>query len=263
MATDDRFAAWRAPAHWQAVDFISDLHLQAAQASTVQAWLNYLRAPAIGRPDALVILGDLFEVWIGDDALNNPNGFASHCARALRTFSQTTPTYFLCGNRDFLLGDAALVACGMLGLSDPTSLDFQGQRWLLSHGDALCLDDTDYQGFRAQVRSADWQQAFLSRPLAEREAVARDLRERSEARKQSMAHDPELWADVDAAAAREWLQRAGAPTLIHGHTHRPAEHDLGNGLRRVVLSDWDADARPPRLEVLRLTAGGLQRLPLA
>ena len=151
----------------------------------------------------------------------------------------------------------------MQGLSDPTSLDFQGQRWLLSHGDALCLDDTDYQRFRAQVRSADWQQAFLSRPLAEREAVARDLRERSEARKQSMAHDPELWADVDAAAAREWLQRAGAPTLIHGHTHRPAEHDLGNGLRRVVLSDWDANARPPRLEVLRLTAGGLQRLPLA
>lgn len=263
MATDDRFATWCAPAHWQAVDFISDLHLQAAQAGTVQAWMDYLQAPAIGRPDALVILGDLFEVWIGDDALNSPDSFASSCARALHAFSRSTPTFFLCGNRDFLLGDAALTACGMQGLGDPTALDFQGQRWLLSHGDALCLDDTDYQRFRAEVRSAEWQQAFLSRPLAEREAVAGDLRERSEARKQSMAHDPELWADVDAAAAREWLQRAGARTLIHGHTHRPAEHDLGLGLRRVVLSDWDADARPPRLEVLRLTADGLQRLPLA
>lgn len=263
MATDDRFATWRAPAHWQAVDFISDLHLQAAQAGTVQAWLDYLHKPIFGRPDALVILGDLFEVWIGDDALNDPDSFPSHCARALRAFSQTTPTFFLCGNRDFLLGDAALAACGMQGLADPTVFDFQGQHWLLSHGDALCLDDTDYQRFRVQVRSAEWQQAFLSQPLAGREAVAKDLRARSEARKQSMAHDPELWADVDTVAARAWLQQAGASTLIHGHTHRPAEHDLGDGFRRVVLSDWDADACPPRLEVLRLTASGLQRLPLA
>ena len=258
----DRFATWRAPAHWQAVDFISDLHLQATQPNTVQAWLDYLQQPVIGRPDALVILGDLFEVWIGDDALNDPGSFASTCASALHSFGQNTPVFFLCGNRDFLLGDAALSASAMHRLSDPTVLEFLGQRWLLSHGDALCLDDTDYQQFRALVRSTEWQQAFLSRPLAEREGVARDLRARSEAHKQSVAHDPELWADVDATAAREWLRQAGAATLIHGHTHRPTEHDLGGGMRRVVLSDWDADAQPPRLEVLRLTGSGLRRLPL-
>lgn len=263
MATIDRFATWRAPAHWQAVDFISDLHLQATQANTVQAWRDYLLHPTGQRPDALVILGDLFEVWIGDDVLQDPQSFASQCAQALRAFAAATPVFFLCGNRDFLLGPVALSASGMQALADPTVLDFHGHRWLLSHGDALCLDDVDYQRFRAQVRSAQWQQAFLSRPLSEREAVARDLRERSEAHKQTVAHDPELWADVDAQAAREWLQRAGARTLIHGHTHRPAEHDLGDGLRRVVLSDWDADASPPRLEVLRLDAHGLRRLPLA
>src|SRR5690606_29513446 len=127
-------------------------------------------------------------------------------------------------------------------------LVFQGRRWLLSHGDALCLDDTDYMRFRAQVRQAAWQQDFLAQPLARREAIARDLRAQSEARKRRTGHDPSLWADVDAAAARGWLQRAAADTLIHGHTHRPAEHALGDGLRRVVLSDWDARATPPRAE---------------
>ena len=151
----------------------------------------------------------------------------------------------------------------MQGLSDPTVLDFLQRRWLLSHGDELCLDDRDYLQFRAQVRSPAWQAAFLSRPLAEREALARDMRQRSEARKRSLAHDPELWADVDAGAARAWLTSAGADTLIHGHTHRPAVHELGDGRRRVVLSDWDASAQPPRLQVLRLSTAGLERLPLA
>lgn len=263
MAPVDRFAELRAPAHWQAVDVISDLHLQPGEPETVRAWQAYLQRAPEQRADALFILGDLFEVWIGDDALDVPGSFASDCAAALSAHSRDTPTYFLCGNRDFLLGQRALSACGMQGLSDPTVLDFQHHRWLLSHGDELCLDDRDYLQFRAQVRSSAWQAAFLARPLAEREAAARDMRQRSEARKRSLAHDPELWADVDAGAARAWLTTAGADTLIHGHTHRPAAHDLGDGLRRVVLSDWDASARPPRLEVLRLSATGLERLPLA
>jgi UDP-2,3-diacylglucosamine hydrolase len=227
----------------------------------VRAWLNYLQRAPAQRADALFILGDLFEVWIGDDVLDDPDSFASECAAALKVHSRDTPTYFLCGNRDFLLGETALAACGMQRLSDPTVLEFQQRRWLLSHGDELCLADRDYLQFRAQVRSPDWQNAFLSKPLAQRESVARDLRLRSEARKRSLAHDPELWADVDAGAARSWLASARADTLIHGHTHRPANHDLGAGLHRVVLSDWDASARPPRLQVLRLNAAGLERRP--
>ena len=262
MSPDDRFAELRAPAHWQAVDVISDLHLQPGEPGTVRAWRTYLEREPSRRADALFILGDLFEVWIGDDVLNDPASFASDCVAVLKAHSRHTPTYFLCGNRDFLLGEAALVACGMQGLSDPTVLEFQQQRWLLSHGDELCLDDKDYLRFRAQVRSSDWQATFLSRPLAERDALAREMRQRSEAHKRSLAHDPELWADVDAGAARDWLHSARARTLIHGHTHRPGTHDLGHGLQRVVLSDWDAGAQPPRLQVLRLSSTGFERSPL-
>jgi UDP-2,3-diacylglucosamine hydrolase len=261
----DRFAQWRAPAHWQAVDCISDLHLQAGDPATFDAWRAWLARPVGERADALLILGDLFEVWVGDDALQGEGpdaAFWRACAQALREHAQHTPTYFMVGNRDFLLGPAGLQACGMQVLNDPTVLDFAGQRWLFSHGDALCLADTDYQRFRIQVRSPEWQQAFLAQPLAQREATARELRRQSEARKQASGGDPSLWADVDTSAACQWLRAAGATTLVHGHTHRPAEHDLGDGLRRVVLSDWDLAAPKPRAEVLRISAQGLQRRPL-
>lgn len=257
----DRLEPLHAPASWRAVDFISDVHLHAGEPQTAQAWRAYLQGQSPS--DALFILGDLFEVWVGDDELDDPRSFARGCADALQRFAQTTPTFFLCGNRDFLLGSAALEACGMQGLADPTVLAFQGRRWLLSHGDALCLDDTDYQAFRQQVRSATWQRDFLSRPLAERTAQAREMRERSEARKRGMAHAPDTWADVDADAARAWLEAADATTLIHGHTHRPQDHNLGQGRTRVVLSDWDATATPPRLEVLRLSETGWRRIALA
>lgn len=268
VTPNDRFAELSAPAGWQAVDFISDLHLQASEPGTFRAFLQYLNTPPHPRADALFILGDLFEVWVGDDVLgpatpaNDEHAFQRGCATALNAHSQRTPVFFLHGNRDFLMGQQALAACGMQGLTDPTVLVFQGQRWLLSHGDALCLDDTDYMRFRAQVRQAAWQKDFLAQPLAQREAIARELRAQSEARKQLTGNDPSLWADVDAGAARDGLQRAQAHTLIHGHTHRPAEHALGEGMQRVVLSDWDASAKPPRAEVLRLDAQGLHRLRL-
>ena len=252
-ATVPRFEELHAPSHWRTVDFISDLHLQSSEPATVTAWQHYLHStPA----DALFILGDLFEVWVGDDAMAEPGSFEAQGCAALQAAAQRLPVYFMHGNRDFLAGPAFLTHCGITGLADPTVLVFGGQRTVLSHGDLLCLDDGDYQRFRVQARSAAWQQEFLSKPLAERRTLARGIRQESEARKQSGAP----YADVDSPAAIAWLQAARARTLIHGHTHRPANHALAPGLQRVVLSDWDAAAQPPRAEVLRMTAEGLERI---
>ena len=159
-----------APTHWSAVECIADLHLQASEPATLAAWQRYLKSsPA----SAILILGDLFESWVGDDALQEAGSFEAQCAATLHAASQQRPIYFMVGNRDFLAGAAFLRASGMQGLADPTLLVWGPQRILLSHGDALCLADTDYMAFRAQVRGAAWQQDFLARPLAEREAVVR------------------------------------------------------------------------------------------
>lgn len=258
--TTPRFAELHAPAHWRVVDFISDLHLQASEGATVQAWEHYM---AHTQADAVFILGDLFEVWVGDDGLRNQDDearFEQHCLEVLHATATRRTLYFLHGNRDFLFGPAAARAAGLTLLEDPTVLVFGGQRWLLTHGDTLCLDDRDYLQFRAQVRTSAWQQAFLARPLTERRAIARGLRQESEHRK----HSGVAYADVDAPLAREWLQAAAAAALIHGHTHKPADHSLGAGRQRHVLSDWDAAATPPRGEVLRLSnaAGSVQVLRL-
>lgn len=249
-------AAWQADAAWRAVDFISDLHLWDQGPRTFDAFRAWLR---VTDADAVFILGDLFEVWIGDDTRSQ--AFIADCVEALADFGRSRPLYFLCGNRDFLIGPAMLAACQMQALHEPTRLDAFGQRLLLSHGDALCLDDADYQRFRALVRDPGWQSSFLARPLAERTAIARQIRSDSQGRKEA-SPDPTLWADVDAEEARRWLHRSGAQTLVHGHTHRPSEHDLGEGLRRIVLSDWDLDATHPRGEALRLDAAGWHRQPV-
>jgi UDP-2,3-diacylglucosamine hydrolase len=154
-----------------------------------------------------------------------------------------------------------LASAGMQGLADPTLLDAFGQRWLLSHGDALCLDDADYQRFRTQVRSAAWQQAFLAQPLAARERQARQMRDASMAHQATQG--PAGWSDVDDAEAARWLAAAGSTTLIHGHTHRPGVHGLPGGGVRHVLGDWDVDHGAPRARILRLDATGLQPLDLA
>ena len=243
-----------APISWRAIDFISDLHLQTSEPATFNVWQHYMQTtPA----SAVFILGDLFEVWVGDDVLQE-RGFERQCAQVIKKTAARAPTFFMHGNRDFLVGNDLMTVCNTTLLADPTVLSFNHQRWLLSHGDALCLEDIDYMQFRQQVRSADWQQTFLAKTLAERQAIARDLRKQSEARKSSGANH----ADVDESTARQWLQQAESATLIHGHTHKPAMHDLGDGLQRVVLSDWDAAATPPRAEVLRLSAQGLERIRL-
>lgn len=238
-----------APCDWRAVDFIADLHLQPHEGATFAAWQRYLQHT---QADALCILGDLFEVWVGDDALEEPGSFESQCCTLLHAAAQRLPVFFMPGNRDFLAGSAFAQRCGLTALSDPTVLVWAGQRILLSHGDALCLGDVDYQRFRVQARSLAWQQQFLAQPLGQRRAQARSIRSQSEARKQSGA----WYADVDSPSACQWLRAAGASTLLHGHTHRPAEHSLADGLGRVVLSDWDCAATPPRAQVLRWHAGG-------
>jgi UDP-2,3-diacylglucosamine hydrolase len=243
-----------APAAWRSVDFISDLHLEADAPATVAAWQHYLLHT---QADAVFMLGDVFEVWVGDDAAS-PGTLAAQCSQIMAQAAQRTALYFMPGNRDFLLGSDYLARSRAQLLSDPTVLEFADQRWLLSHGDALCLGDTDYQQFRAQVRSSAWQQQFLARPLAERQTIARQLRQHSEARKRHS--QPGNYADADPHTACAWLQAGRASVLIHGHTHQPADHDLPQGLRRCVLSDWDAAAQPPRLQVLRGTAQGLCRL---
>jgi UDP-2,3-diacylglucosamine hydrolase len=248
------FAELVAPADWQVIDFMSDVHLRPEDPKTFEAWQTALQQTTA---DAVFLLGDLFEVWVGDDALDpavgddSPIGqFELRCARVVQSLAARCPVYFMHGNRDFLLGPRARETAGMQLLSDPTVLVFDGQRWLLSHGDALCLDDVAYQKFRSQVQNPEWQKASLQHPLALRRQMARQIRQASEQRK-----DQGLgYADVDAAAARAWLLASSSRTLIHGHTHMPAEHDLGDGLRRIVMSDWEAESQPPRLEILRLTA---------
>ncbi len=242
-----------APTAWRTVEFISDLHLQASETLTFAAWQKYV---AKTQADAVFILGDLFEVWVGDDAAAAP-GFEADCLAVLRDAGQRTALYFMQGNRDFLVSAQVMESCSVTLLKDPTALTFNKHRWLLSHGDALCLDDVDYQKFRLQVRDPQWQQAFLAQPLTVRQNIARQIRTQSEAKHQTGGP----YADLDTAATREWLKSANATTMVHGHTHRPAQHLLGNGLERIVLSDWDLAASPPRAEVLQLTAAGLKRVP--
>jgi UDP-2,3-diacylglucosamine hydrolase len=259
-------AELHAPVAWRTVDFISDLHLQAAEPATFKAWQHYM---ATTPADAVFILGDLFDVWIGDDVLgtvSNGNAplapsFEEDCAQVLRDAARRLALFFMHGNRDFLLGlgNAATSLpqrCNFTLLDDPCALTFAGQRWLLSHGDALCLDDVPYMNFRRQVRSAAWQQTFLARPLAERQLIARELRQQSQQQYLQRKKSGAPFIDLDRDAARAWLQAAHAPLLIHGHTHQPALHELGDGLQRIVLSDWDANpqADHPRAEVLRLSA---------
>lgn len=244
-----------APAHWRTVEFISDLHLDPCEPATVQAWRDYL---AHSTADAIFLLGDIFEVWVGDDALLEVGSFEAECARTLGEASTKRPLFFMVGNRDFLAGDAFLQTTGMTGLADPTVLIWGERRIVLSHGDALCLDDVEYQKFRVLSRSAAWQQQLLSQPLAVRRAIGKSARSESEQRKQSGAP----YADADPGMTAAWMQQARAQWLIHGHTHRPAEHALPNGGTRIVLSDWHLDAHTHRAEVLRVTPHNWQRLPL-
>ncbi len=240
----------QAPAHWDAIDFISDLHLCASMPRTFQAFAAHLQhTPA----SAVFILGDLFEIWVGDDV--RQRAFEHACVEVLAEASSRLHVAFMVGNRDFLLGSATLRDAGMMALPDPTVLNAWGQRLLLSHGDALCLADLPYQAFRRQVRSHAWQQDFLNKPLAERLAVAAQMRQASAERQQFDGRDD---IDVDVGEAVRWMHSMGAAEMVHGHTHRPGSNTLAPGFKRHVLSDWDLDTTR-RAEVLRLSRDGFER----
>ena len=244
----------QAPAHWQAIDFVSDLHLCQALPNTFAAFERHLHSTTA---DAVFILGDLFELWVGDDMAEQ--GFEALCTRALLKASQRITMAYMVGNRDFLSGPAFMRQAGLMPLHDPTVLQAFGQRVLLSHGDAWCLGDEPYQAFRREVRSATWQARFLTQPLAERLRIAGEIRSASHQRQR---FDGASHADVDPAEALNWLHQSQAQVLVHGHTHKPATQALGPGLVRHVLSDWDLD-QAQRAEVLRFDAQGFTRLPVS
>jgi len=214
---------------------ISDLHLDPQRPRILDLFADLLAGEA-RRADALYILGDLFDSWIGDD---DDAALAAQVAQTTRALRDSgVPIWFMHGNRDFLLGADYAARAGMSLLADPSVVELGGERVLLMHGDTLCTDDTEYLKFRALVRDPRWQAQFLAKPLAERRAFAAQAR--GESRRHTSAAKPEIM-DVNQEAVAAAMRTHGVHKLIHGHTHRPATHhfDLdGRTAERVVLGDW-------------------------
>jgi UDP-2,3-diacylglucosamine hydrolase len=243
---------------------ISDLHLSAQRPAVTQAFLHWLKAE-VAHAEALYILGDFFEVWVGDDVLKDPRQGAEFLpvVQALRTLSDSgVKLYFMHGNRDFLIGDDFAKASGLQLLADPTLIKMSNKRILLSHGDALCTDDTAYQQFRSQVRSPQWQHAFLAQPLAERIVFAEQARSQSAQNKVMQSIDI---MDVNQSAVEQLLNEFECPeVLLHGHTHRPDMHTIvfdGHKCERWVLGDWHDTAVVCRLDDDRIELVTLQLNP--
>ena len=237
--------------------FISDLHLCGARPAITGLFLDFLRRRARAS-DALYILGDLFEYWIGDEAVEQEE-FRS-VIRGLRELTASgTPVFVMHGNRDFLMSDVFEKATGGRLLKDPAPIDLHGTPTLLMHGDSLCTDDTEYMTFRAQVRNPAWQKEFLGKSIAERDRIVHDFREIS--KNSTAAKKPEIM-DVNQQAVESIMRENRVQHLIHGHTHRPREHVFnldGRPARRMVLGDWyeqgsvlSVDARGWMLEGLPL-----------
>ena len=216
--------------------FISDLHLDASRPTIIAEFENLIVTQAV-HADALYILGDLFEAWIGDgadDAVGHRFVAAMQPMRKARK-----PVFFIHGNRDFLIGEAFTREAGMVLLPDACVIDLYGTPTLLMHGDTLCIDDAPYQAFRTLCRSAEWQRQFMSRPITEREAFAKQARQESQ-RYTTTASNASIM-DVNPSAVIDAMRSAGVRRLIHGHTHRPATHALeidGKPGERIVLADW-------------------------
>lgn len=238
--------------------FVSDLHLSAELPKTTEAFFGFLRDHAL-RAKSLFLLGDIFEYWAGDDDLDDD--FHQSVIEALRRVAdQGVVLYWIAGNRDFLVGEAFALACGMQLLDEPHVATIEGQRVLLLHGDAQCTDDTAYMAFRKQVRDPDWQRAFLARPLAERKTIIAGLREGS---RQAQREKPMAIMDVNAHEIEQLFDAHAVTLMIHGHTHRPDVHEI-NGRVRHVLPDWDCEADRIRGGWIAMdSAGQIHRVNLA
>ncbi len=217
------------------IRFISDLHLEVARPDTTQQFFEFIDR-CQNQVSALYILGDFFDAWIGDDDVSPWN---QAIIDKLRQFTyQPTPLYLMHGNRDFLLGDTFCRETGAQMLEDPTLLDLFDRRVLLMHGDTLCIHDYKYMEFRKMVRAPQWQAAFLAKPLAERRAMANAARAQSQAENKLKPSDI---MDADPSTIMETVENYDVELLIHGHTHRPGQHEIKlttRSAQRIVLPDW-------------------------
>jgi UDP-2,3-diacylglucosamine hydrolase len=233
--------------------FVSDLHLDPARPDITALFLQFLRGDA-REAEALYILGDLFEAWVGDDA---DDALAESVREGLRELvAAGVPVWLMRGNRDFLLGERFARDTGARLLADPCVVRVGDQPVLLMHGDQLCTDDAAYQAFRAQVRAPEWAEGFLAQPLAARREFAAKARAASGEHQASLQAAGQLDAitDVNADAVAATMRRFGVQRLVHGHTHRPAIHALdlaGRRAQRIVLGDWYEQG-----SVLRMDADG-------
>lgn len=238
--------------------FISDLHLDSTRPAITELFGRFLRREAKSA-EALYVLGDLFEAWVGDD---DPSETGAYVASGLKEVADAgVPVYFIRGNRDFLLGQDYASRAGFRVLPDPAVVVLYGKPILLMHGDLLCTDDVAYQAFRTQTRNPAWQAQFLSQPLQARLAFAAQARAASQVHQAKLREGGndvrfETVTDVTPATVEATFARFGIDTMIHGHTHRPALHDLQVNEReckRIVLGDWYEQG-----SVLRVDASGFR-----
>ncbi|WP_455217992.1 UDP-2,3-diacylglucosamine diphosphatase [Kaarinaea lacus] len=234
--------------------FISDLHLSEERPGIISLFLSFLDEKA-SSAEALYILGDLFEVWIGDDAV--PAGMERVLKGLAELTAKHVPVYIMAGNRDFLMGSRFEKLTGCKLIADPTIIDLYGKSTLLLHGDTLCTDDVDYQQFREMVRNPEWQEDFLSKTVDERIEIGKHARQESMAR---TSEKPEAIMDVNNKTVESVFRSHDVAQMIHGHTHRPAIHNLcidNQNLRRIVLGDWYNQASILEVEndVYRLSPG--------
>ena len=224
--------------------FIADLHLQTEEPAITAGFLRFLAGTA-READALYILGDLFEAWIGDD---DPNPLHQQIAQAIKAVVDSgVPCYFIHGNRDFLLGQRFAQACGMQLLPQEQVLNLYGRNVLIMHGDTLCTDDAGYQAFRAKVHQSWLQKLFLTLPLFIRRRIAAKMRAGSKAANSSKSLS---MMDVNQHAVVEAMEKHQVQWLIHGHTHRPAVHELtANNAPafRAVLGAWHSEGSMVRV----------------
>lgn len=217
--------------------FVSDTHLDASRPQVAAAFFAFLAELSPRTTDALYLLGDVFELWVGDD---DDDPFLLKVQAELKSLvDRGVPVYFMHGNRDFMINQGFAARSGVGLISDPTLIEVSGETVVLAHGDALCTRDQAYQAFRAESRGRRWYDTVMAKSLAERRLLGAQLRQQS---KTMSSRKPEDIMDVSDEAVEKILHENHAVKLIHGHTHRPNRHQLSANRERIVLGDWDQQA---------------------